>query len=288
MFVVLGATGNTGGATARALLAQGQQVRVVLRNEEKAGLWQQMGAEVFLSDYKDRSRLTEAVRGSQGVYLMNPPPDHQPDPLLATREQAEIYRGLIDLTPRVIVLSSVGAHRRLGTGSIQTLHLLEEALRADNVTFLRPGYFAENWLQVLPLAENQGVLPSFLQPLDKPVTMVCTRDVGITAAKLLLSPEPPGVVELTGPSDLSPRDLATQLSLRFHRPVQAVAVPEEQWEAEVGQWGLSRRAADLIMELYRGVNNGTVDYQFPEKVWRGETEIVDALLSRQPATASAS
>ena len=282
MFVVFGATGNTGGATARALLSQGQKVRVVIRNLEKAEHWQQLGAEVFLADYKDRARLIEAVQGSQGIYLMNPPPNQQPEPLITAREQAEIYRDLIALTPRVVVLSSVGAHKAQGTGSIQTLHILEEVLRAENVTFLRPGYFAENWLQVLPLAQSQGLLPSFLQPLDKTVPMVCTEDIGVAAAGLLLSQEGPRIVELTGPSDLSPQDIATQLSRRLNRRVDAVAVPEEQWEAEVSQWGFSRKAADLIMGLYRGVNNGTVEYEFPDRVWRGETEIVESLLTQRP------
>jgi len=34
-------------------------------------------------------------------------------------------------------------------------------------------------------AREQGVIPSFLQPLDKPVPMVATADIGKLAAALL-------------------------------------------------------------------------------------------------------
>ena len=53
------------------------------------------------------------------------------------------------------------------------------------MVFLRPGWFLENckW-DVAPAREN-GVIPSFLQPLDKPVPMVATADIGRVAAELL-------------------------------------------------------------------------------------------------------
>ena len=37
---------------------------------------------------------------------------------------------------------------------------------------------------VAPAAQN-GVFPSFLQPLDKPVPMVATADIGRVAAELI-------------------------------------------------------------------------------------------------------
>jgi len=51
VYVIMGATGQVGGATAKALLAEGNKVRVVVRNEEKAKVWREYGAEPVFADY---------------------------------------------------------------------------------------------------------------------------------------------------------------------------------------------------------------------------------------------
>ena len=279
MYVVLGATGNTGGATARALLGKGLDVRVVMRSEAQAETWRALGAEVVLADFGDVAALRESVIGSKGVFLMNPPPDQEPDPIEAAKRQAEVYKELLDEVPRAVVLSSVGAHKPRGTGSIQTLHVLESILNDQRVVFLRPGYFAENWLNVLPIVTAQGILPTFLH-LDQKVPMVATADIGIAAASLLIADEVPKVVELLSPHDLSPRDLALQLSQELGREITPVAIPPSEWPEQVAQWGLSQGAADLIMEMYRGINSRHVEVEKPELAWRGQTEISEVLLSR--------
>ncbi|MDB5366568.1 MAG: putative NmrA-like family protein, partial [Rhodospirillales bacterium] len=46
MFAVLGITGQVGGAVARALLANGQKVRAVVRDAAKGAPWAAQGCEV--------------------------------------------------------------------------------------------------------------------------------------------------------------------------------------------------------------------------------------------------
>ena len=61
---------------------------------------------------------------------------------------------------------------------------------------------------VAPAREN-GVIPSFLQPLDKPVPMVATDDIGRVAAELLQETwTGRRVVELEGPHRVTPNELA--------------------------------------------------------------------------------
>jgi len=50
------------------------------------------------------------------------------------------------------------------------------------IVFLRPGWFMENSRWDVAAARENGVIPGFLQPLDKPVPMVATADVGRVAA----------------------------------------------------------------------------------------------------------
>jgi len=80
-------------------------------------------------------------------------------------------------------------HRRTGD-SIEPAnaahhHRARAWMVVDAITFLRPGWFMENSIWDVAPATRNGVIPSFLQPLDKPVPMVATADVGRLAADLL-------------------------------------------------------------------------------------------------------
>ncbi|WP_210238974.1 hypothetical protein [Mesorhizobium sp. B4-1-3] len=91
------------------------------------------------------------------------------------------------LPPKVVVLSTIGADAEQ-PNLLNVLRLLEEAL-ADlpvAVTFLRAAWFMENAQWDIASARDEGVIDSYLQPLDRPVAMVATAGVGRTAAELLL------------------------------------------------------------------------------------------------------
>jgi hypothetical protein len=49
------------------------------------------------------------------------------------------------------------------------------------IVLLRPAWFMENFSWDVPSARVAGVIRSFLQPLDKPVPMVATADIGLVS-----------------------------------------------------------------------------------------------------------
>ncbi len=53
MFLVMGITGKVGGATAKHLLAQGKEVRALVRNREKATIWADQGVDLIDGDWND-------------------------------------------------------------------------------------------------------------------------------------------------------------------------------------------------------------------------------------------
>ncbi len=73
MFVVVGATGNTGSAVADTLLSRKQPVRIVVRSADKGAAWKAKGAEIAVASLDDVSALTKAFEGAKGVYLLVPP-----------------------------------------------------------------------------------------------------------------------------------------------------------------------------------------------------------------------
>jgi hypothetical protein len=73
MYAIMGTTGRVGGAIAENLYAQGEQIRAIIRNPEKATQWRDRRAEIALADFDDPNALASAFEGTDGVFLMVPP-----------------------------------------------------------------------------------------------------------------------------------------------------------------------------------------------------------------------
>ena len=130
MYAVVGASGNTGSATAGALIETGAAVRAVVRDPAKGESWKARGAEVAVADLEDVSSLTRAFEGVDAAYVLNPPAYTLPD-LFARAETvaANIAQAVRSARlPRLVVLSSIGAHLASGTGNIRTNGILERVL----------------------------------------------------------------------------------------------------------------------------------------------------------------
>jgi uncharacterized protein YbjT (DUF2867 family) len=280
MFVIAGASGNTGKVVAETLLGQGKKVRVLVRDAKKGEPWAARGAEVATAALDDAEALAGALRGADGAYLLLPP---RLESTSARADNARRTQSLVKAleasgVKHVVLLSSVGAQHDAGTGPIAALHDAELAFaktRAD-VTFLRAAYFMENWGGSL-YALAQNALPTFLIA-DRAIPMIATRDIGTTAAKLLAEGgHGKRVVELAGPREYSPRDVAAALSRIVGREVTAQQGPEEAMIGALTGAGLNDEWARLFQEMTHGVNTGHVDWEPGQARVRGTTEI-DAVL----------
>ena len=76
------------------------------------------------------------------------------------------------------------------------------------LTALRAAYFMENWGGMPRRAKSDGILPSMLAP-GRAAPMVATADIGRVAAEALLEgARAPELIELAGPRDYTPEDVA--------------------------------------------------------------------------------
>ena len=172
MYAITGVTGKVGGAVARALLADGQSVRAVVRNPDKGQVWKDRGCEVALATIEDEASLSVAFQRAEAVFVLVPP-NFDPSPEFSeAREIAKaLHSALAAARPkRVIYLSTIGAQAR--EINLLTQHSIIEKAIGDlpiPITFLRPAWFMENCRWDVAPARETGVVPSFLQPLDKPV-----------------------------------------------------------------------------------------------------------------------
>lgn len=266
MFAITGVTGQVGGAAARALLDAGHPVRAVLRDESKAAQWTQRGAEVAIASFEDADALTAAFRGTVGVFVMIAP-NFAPQPGYpnAHAAAAVLKEALTKARPeRVTALSSVGGQRESGLGLITQVHILEEALAALPIpiptAIMRPAWFMENSVWDIAPARETGVMPSFLQPLERAYPMVATADIGrVIAETLTQSWQGRRVIEIEGPQRYSQHEIAALLGGALGRRVDARAVPRDQWEALFQAQGTSWPAPRI--EMIDGFNSGWIDFE---------------------------
>lgn len=286
MYVVTGASGNTGAVVADTLLNAGKPVRVVLRDVAKGEAWKKRGAEVALADFADAAALTRAFAGATGLYLMTPPLDHARDMIEERKPMiAALVKAAKDAAvPHVVALSSIGAQHAAGTGPIVSLHDLETRLAASGLrtTVLRPGSFADNWGEMIPVAQAQSVLPSMM-PSGHRVPTVATPDVGRAAAGALLDPPAtPRTIALAGPREISAADVAAALTRLLGKPVQVVAVPPAGREAAMKEAGLPAKTAALYAEMSGAIESGLVSYEGTEVKKRGKETIEETLRRLMP------
>ena len=262
MYAITGITGQVGGALGNALLDHGLPVRAVVRDARKGALWAARGCDVALADMNDAAALTTAFAGAEAVFIL-PPSEFDPLPgYIQARETIEaIVAALVAARPaRILCLSTIGADA-VQDNLLTQRTLIEQALSAIpiSVTFLRPGWFIENALWDEASARDDGVIHSFLMPLDKPFAMVATKDIGELAATLIQEDwAGDRVVELEGPRRVSPNDLAAAFAKALGRPVRAEIVPRESWETMFREQGATNPYPRIRM--LDGFNEGWIDF----------------------------
>ncbi|CCW19064.1 putative nucleoside-diphosphate-sugar epimerase [Sphingobium indicum BiD32] len=262
MYVVTGITGQVGGAVAQALLGAGLPVRAVVRNAEKGAAWAARGCEIAVADVLDPEALKGAFADAEAVFLMMPP-NYDPEPgFPQTMEIAAAVMSAIEVARpgRLVFLSTVGAHVEEPM-LLNNSRLMEEALRRTPIPVcsLRAAWFMENASWDVGAA-REGVVPSFLQPLDHAIPMVATADIGQTAASLLQEDwTGVRVVELEGPERYSANDIASAFSSALGHPVEMKPVPRDSWEALFRSQGMANPMPRIRM--LDGFNEGWIDFE---------------------------
>ncbi|WP_394834557.1 NAD(P)H-binding protein [Pendulispora rubella] len=263
MYAITGITGKVGGNVARTLLAAGKPVRAIVRDAGKGEEWARLGCEVALATVEDSTALARALEGATAAFIL-PPPAFDPQPgFPEARALAQSFvRALTLAKPaRALYLSTIGAdapHENL----LSQHTLIEAALggAALPLTILRPAWFLENAAWDVPTARDAGMVPSYLQPLDKPFPMVAIKDVGRVAAELLQETwTGQRIVELEGPTRVSPNDLARALGRALGKPVHATAVPPATWQDLFLAQGMKNPGPRVRM--LEGFNEGWIEFR---------------------------
>lgn len=274
MFIVLGATGHVGSATAEALLEQGQPVTIVTRDETRAERFRDLGAEIAQADLHDVETMRSVFRVGKRLFLLNPPAAPSTDTDATEKETARHLLAAIEGSglEKIVAESTYGAQPGDHIGDLNTLFELEEGLRAQSIphTIIRAAYYFSNWDAMLEPA-RKGMLPT-MYPAEQKLPMVAPADLGDTAAKLLLEPaQRQGIHYVEGPERYSSADVADAFSKALKQTVVPLVTPRQNWELAYRKLGFSEAAA----RSYARMTALTADasYEMPANPMRGATTL---------------
>jgi uncharacterized protein YbjT (DUF2867 family) len=263
MYVILGASGNTGSVVANTLIDKGKKVRVVGRDLKKLAAFASRGAEAVAAELTDAEALTRAFAGAEGVYSMIPPVLTSDTYRAFQDSVTEAVATAIEATgvKYIVTLSSVGVDKTEKTGPVVGLHNMELRF-ADipeiNVLHLRAGYFMENTLPQVGILREFGMMAGPLRA-DLPLPMIATKDIGAVAADALLhfNFNGQGSRELLGHRDLPYAEVARIIGTAIGRPALAyIQLPAEQVIMAMTQMGMSKNVASLLCEMAESLNDG--------------------------------
>ena len=261
MYVILGASGNTGSIIANSLLSAGKKVRVVGRDLGRLQRFVDKGAQAFTATVSDAAALTKAFSGARAAYLMLPPAKSREE---QERDSDAIAKAVRDSGLRYTVhLSSYGAQVAEGAGPVSGLHSSEQKLNAIeglNVLHLRAAYFMENNLAAIGMIHGIGIFGNALLP-DLKVPMAATRDVGDYAAERLLHLDFSGkqTRELLGERDLSMTEATAVIARGIGKPdLHYQQFPYDQAQQALTQLGVPPKGAAMYIEMYKAINAGVL------------------------------
>jgi uncharacterized protein YbjT (DUF2867 family) len=263
MYVIIGATGNTGSVVAEKLLARGEKVRVIGRDAKRLERFTQKGAEAFAADVTDAGALTKAFSGAKAAYAMIPPNMGAPN---VRAYQEQVNDALVSAIEKnglkhAVVLSSFGADKPEKTGPVVGLHSLEKKLDGIpslNALYLRAGYFMENLLPQVNVIKSFGDMAGPVKGLLR-LPMIATRDIGAAAADALLKLDFEGKRprELQGAGDVTYVEVARIAGAAIGKPGLAYKqMPAEQLKPALVQMGMSPSMADLLLEMTDALSSG--------------------------------
>jgi uncharacterized protein YbjT (DUF2867 family) len=230
--LMVGATGQHARWVLRALLDRGVSVRALVRNDERAKVARDNGAdETVVGDLTEPASLAAAVAGVDGVFHIGP---------AHSANEAEMGLAMVDAAKaggvRKFVFSGV-IHPSI---SAMTNHAaaklpVEDALYSSELDFtvLQPARFMQNFARSFRDVVEHGRLAQPYSPTVK-MCSVDYRDVAEVAALALTSDELSyGTFELCAPGNQDSHDVAAILSEVLGRRITAVQIPLDEFALQL-------------------------------------------------------
>lgn len=276
LYLIMGATGATGGAAARELRKQGRRVRgLIHKDDARAEALRTSGVEIVVGDLLGLDSIRLAMEGVTGAYFVYPlfPGEDGLIDAAAFTAQAAIEAGVQSL----VNMSQISARREAKSHAARDHWISERVFDWSGVptTHLRPTFFAEWLLYPMPGGVKNGVIRF---PLGRgrhaPISV---EDQGRVIAAVLMNPSPHAgkVYPLFGPVELDHYQIAEKLSATLGRPFRYEPLQILQFVTEMQRGGLRPRFIQHIASVAQ-------DYQ--DGIFAGTNDVIERITGKSPLT----
>ena len=263
MIIITAPTGAIGHQVLENVLHGPEPIRVIARDPSRLPPDVRERVDVVQGSHGDPAIVDRAFADADAVFWLVPP-----DPRAKTVDAA-----YLDFTrpacaaftthgiKRVVGISALGrgtpaaAHAGLVTASLK----MDDLIAGTKVHYraITNPSFMDNLLRQVELIKNQGV---FSLPMsgDLKQPSACTRDIAVSAAKVLLDHSWSGVgsVPVLGPEDLSYNDMATIMSEVLGKAVRFQEIAGDVFKARLLQRGMSEAMAQANVDMWSAYSQG--------------------------------
>jgi uncharacterized protein YbjT (DUF2867 family) len=243
--LVLGATGNTGGALTRLLQAKDARVRSAARGDIASS------SDHVRFDWSDAESFGPALAGVERLYLVAPVGVAEPIALVKPFLEQALEGGL----RRAVLLSSSAVNP--GDPGLGQIDRFVRSAMPEWAT-LRPSWFMQNFVGNHPLAEGIRSRGEIVTATGNGrIPFIDARDIARSAAALLETNEPVhSDYVLTGPEALSYGDAAALVGEAVGRPIRHVDVSARVLAARMIASGLDSDFAHGLAALDNDIRAG--------------------------------
>ncbi|MDY1003748.1 SDR family oxidoreductase [Curtobacterium sp. CFBP9011] len=248
---ITGATGNIGGAVARALAADGTPFRMVVRDAARAP--ELPGADVAVATYADAEAARAAFGGIDVLFLVSG---------AEARDRLDQHRTVIraaaDAGVRHVVYTSFQGAAADATFTLGRDHFwTEQAIRDTSMahTFLRDSFYLDF---VEDLVGEDGVIRG--PAGEGAMAAVARADVARVATAVLREPSRhlDRTYDLTGPAAITLEQAASVVSEVRGRPVSYHRESLEEAYASRQRWQPEPWQADAWVSTYTAIADGSL------------------------------
>jgi uncharacterized protein YbjT (DUF2867 family) len=215
MILIVGGSGHLGRATARRLLAQGKEVRIMTRNPAAVADLTRQGAQVVEGDLRNSAQIQGACRGAEQVlaaaHALNGKGGNNPASVDDLGNRHLIAAAGDAGVKHFIFISIQGAGPEHPIEFFRIKYTIEEYLRASGLsyTILRPSAYMDLWGELIgePILK-QGKVTIFGSG-ENPINFISVDDVAEMICLALADPRALNrSIDLGGPENLTMNQVA--------------------------------------------------------------------------------